>query len=115
MRSFVEKHGHSLATPQKRAEMKKYLLDSLARLRDEFLRYKSQPKDENRFQMFQDRGLSLDTNLWPDFLLDAAFQTMLERELLKPGGVRRLSRRPGLDWIGFLFSYVVASHFGRLV
>ncbi len=99
MRSFIEKHGHSLATPKDRMETRKYLLASLARLRDEFLKYKSQPKDENRFQLFQDRGLSLDTNLWPDFLLDAAFRTMLERGMLKPGGVSRIAIvGPGLDF-----------------
>lgn len=99
MRSFLEKHGHALRTPRDRLETKKYLLASLARLRDEFLKYKSQPKDENRFQLFQDRGISLDTNLWPDFLLDSAFRSMLERGMLKPGGVRRIAIvGPGLDF-----------------
>ena len=99
MRTFVEKHGHSLRTARERIETKKYLLDSLARLRDEFLRYKSQPKDERRFQMFQDRGISLDTNLWPDYQLDAAFRSMLEKGMLKPGGVRRIAIvGPGLDF-----------------
>jgi hypothetical protein len=99
MRAFVEKHGHSLKTPRERSETKKYLLDSLARLRDEFLKYKSQPKDERRFELFQDRGLSLDTNLWPDFLLDDAFRSLLEKGMLKPGGVRRVAIvGPGLDF-----------------
>ena len=99
MRTFVEAHGHLLATARQRQETKKYLLDSLARLRDEFLKYKSQPKDENRFQLFQDRGISLDTNLWPDYLLDAAFRAMLEKGMLKPGGVRRIAIvGPGLDF-----------------
>jgi len=99
MRTFVEKHGHSLKTAQARMETKKYLLDNLARLRDEFLKYKSQTKDEKRFQLFQDRGISLDTNLWPDYLLDAAFRSMLEKGMLKPGGVRRIAIvGPGLDF-----------------
>jgi len=99
MRIFVEKHGHSLRTARERIETKKYLLDSLARLRDEFLKYKSQPKDERRFQLFQDRGISLDTNLWPDYLMDTAFRSMLEKEMLKPGGVRRIAIvGPGLDF-----------------
>ena len=91
MRTFIGKHGHSLRTSEERMETKKYLLDSLARLRDEYLKYKSQPKDERRFQMFQDRGISLDTNLWPDYLLDATFRSMLEKGMLKPGGVRRIA------------------------
>lgn len=99
MRTFIENHGHSLRTAQERIEAKKYLLDSLARLRDEYLKYKSQPKDERRFQMFQDRGISLDTNLWPDYLLDVALRSLLEKGMLKPGGVRRIAIvGPGLDF-----------------
>jgi hypothetical protein len=99
MRIFVEKHGHSLKTARERTETKQYLLDSLARLGDEYLKYKSQPKDERRYRMFQDRGISLDTNLWPDYLLDSAFRSMLEKGMLKPGGVRRIAVvGPGLDF-----------------
>ena len=99
MRTFVEKLGHSLRTARERMETKKYLLDSLARLRDEFLKYKSQPKDERRFQLFQDRGISLDTNLWPDHQLDIAFRSLLGKGMLKPGGVRRIAIvGPGLDF-----------------
>ena len=99
MRTFIEKHGHSLGTPPERMETKKYLLASLARLRDEYLKYKSQPKDERRFQLFQDRGISLDTNLWPDYLLDSAFRSMQQRGLLKAGEIRRIAIvGPGLDF-----------------
>lgn len=99
MRTFVEKRGHSLKTERGRRETKKYLLDNLARLRDEFLQYRAQPKGENRFQLFQDRGVSLDTNLWPDYLLDTAFRSLLEKGLLKSGGVRRIAVvGPGLDF-----------------
>jgi hypothetical protein len=99
MRSFIEQHGHSLKTAQQRMETRKYLLESLARLRDEYLKYKSLPKDERRFQMFQQRGISLDTNLWPDYILDAAFHSLLERGLLKLGLVRRIAIvGPGLDF-----------------
>jgi hypothetical protein len=80
-------------------ETRKYLLDSLARLRDEYLKYKSMPKDERRFQMFQQRGISLDTNLWADYILDAAFRSLLEKGILRPGGVQRIAIvGPGLDF-----------------
>ena len=99
MRTFIEQHGHSLRTPRDRQETKKYLLGSLARLRDDYLKYKAQPKDERRFQLFEDRGISLDTNLWPDHLLDVAFRSLLEKGMLKPGGVRRIAIvGPGLDF-----------------
>jgi len=99
MRTFVERHGHSLKTAQERMEIKKYLLDCLARLRDDYLKYKSLPKDDRRFQMFQDRGISLDTNLWPNYILDVAFRALLEKGMLKPGAVRRIAIvGPGLDF-----------------
>ncbi|HEX9110896.1 MAG TPA: hypothetical protein VF845_05420 [Terriglobales bacterium] len=99
MRRFVEKKGFSLKTRPERSKLKKYLLENLARLRDEFLKYRAQPKDEKRFQLFQDRGISLDTNLWPDYALDVQFRNMVEKRLLKPGSVRRIAIvGPGLDF-----------------
>ena len=99
MRAFVEKHGYSLKTAAERARLKRYLLDNLARLRDEFLKYRAQKKDESRFQLFQNRGISLDTNLWPDHALDVHFRSVAEKGLLKPGSVRRVAIiGPGLDF-----------------
>jgi hypothetical protein len=99
MRAFLNKRGLSLNTPQARAQVKKYLLDNLARLRDEFVAYRAQTKDDRRFQLFQDRGISLDTNLWPDYQLDVSFRSMVEKGLLKPGTVRRIAIvGPGLDF-----------------
>jgi hypothetical protein len=99
MRAFVEKKGFSFKTAQERARLKEYLLANLARVRDDFLKYRSQPKDEGRFRLFQDRGISLDTNLWPDYLLDVTFQKMMDKGLLKPGIVRRVAIvGPGLDF-----------------
>jgi hypothetical protein len=80
--------------------VKKYLLDNLARERDEFLKYRAQKKDDSRFQLFQDRGISLDSNLWPDYALDLAFRKLAEKGLLKPGSVRRIAIvGPGLDFV----------------
>jgi len=68
-------------------------------LRDEYLKYKAEPKDDRRFQMFQDRGISLDSNLWPNYLLDVAFRQMKDSGVLKPGAVRRVAIvGPGLDF-----------------
>lgn len=99
MRAFLEKRGLFLKTPQQRAMVKNYLLDNLARMRDEFLKYRAQTKDEHRFQLFQDRGISLDTNLWPDYQLDLHFRSMIEKGLLSPGSVHRVAIvGPGLDF-----------------
>ncbi|HMK22154.1 MAG TPA: hypothetical protein VK466_07445, partial [Terriglobales bacterium] len=99
MRAFLERKGFSLKTPEQRKKVREYLLANLARLRDEFLKYRSQKKDETRYQLFKDRGISLDTNLWPDFLLDQHFQRMQEKGLLGAGTVRRVAVvGPGLDF-----------------
>ena len=99
MRRFVEKKGFSLKTRPERAKLRQYLLENLARLRDEFLKYRAQTKDERRFQLFQDRGISLDTNLWPDYALDLQFRSMVEKGLLKLRSVRRIAIvGPGLDF-----------------
>jgi hypothetical protein len=99
MRDFLQKKGFAFKTPADRAKLKKYLLDNLARMRDDVLRYRS-PADENtRAQLFKDRGISLDTNLWPDFLLDRHFRRMKENGLLKPGSVVKIAIvGPGLDF-----------------
>jgi hypothetical protein len=100
MRDFLVKKGFSFKTPQDRAKVKKHLLDNLGRMRDEFLRYRAQKKDESRFQLFQDRGISLDSNLWPDYQLDVAFRELAEKGLMKPGSVRRVAIvGPGLDFV----------------
>jgi hypothetical protein len=99
MRAFLEREGFSLKTPQERAKVKKYLLANLARMRDDFLKYREQTKDERRFQLFQDRGISLDTNLWPDYQIDVTFRKMVEKGSLKRGSVSRLAIvGPGLDF-----------------
>lgn len=100
MRDFLVKKGFSFKTPQGRARVKKYLLDNLARMRDEFVRYRAQKKDASRFQLFQDRGISLDSNLWPDYQLDVTFRELAAKGLLKPGSVRRVAIvGPGLDFV----------------
>jgi len=99
MRAFLEQKGFSLKTPAERRKVRTYLLDNLARMRDEFLRYRAQAKDESRFQLFKERGISLDTNLWPDFLIDQHLHHMVEKGLLKPGSMQRIAViGPGLDF-----------------
>ena len=99
MRAFVEKQGYSLNTPAERKKLKKYLLDNLARMQKEFLQAREQAK-LNRSQMFEKRGISLDTNLWPDYDLDAHLRRMIEKGMLKPGSIRRVAIvGPGLDFV----------------
>jgi len=100
MRDFLLAQGYSFKTPADRAKVKTYLRANLARERDDFLKYRAQKKDESRFQLFQDRGISLDSNLWPDYALDVAFRKLAEKGLLKPGSIRRIAIvGPGLDFV----------------
>ncbi len=99
MRTFLEKRGFSFRTPEQRLQIKKYLLANLARMRDDIVRYRAEVNEESRSQLFKDRGISLDTNLWPDFLLDQHFRRMAEKGLLASGSVRRIAIvGPGLDF-----------------
>ena len=99
MRAFLESKGYSFKTAEGRNAIKNYLLANLARERDEMVRYISQTREDTRFHLFQDRGISLDTNLWPDFLIDQHLASMAEKSLLRPGSVHRVAIvGPGLDF-----------------
>ena len=98
MRTFVEKRGFGLNTPAGRKQLKAYLLANLARMQKEFLQAREQAK-VNRDQMFQHRGISLDTNLWPDYDLDQQLQSMLDKGMVRRGSIRRVAIvGPGLDF-----------------
>jgi hypothetical protein len=99
MRAFVEKKGYSLNSPAQRQKLKAYLLANLSRMQKDLLQAREQAKT-NRNQMFQNRGISLDSNLWPDYDLDLSLQTLLKQGMLKPNSVRRVAIvGPGLDFV----------------
>ncbi len=99
MRSFVEKKGFVLNSPSGRKRLKAYLLANLARMQKDLLQARQEAKT-NRDQMFQHRGISLDSNLWPDYDVDQQLQRMLAKGMLKPGGIRRVAIvGPGLDFV----------------
>ncbi len=99
MRAFVEKKGFSFDSVASRKKLKTYLLANLARMQKDLQQARTEAKS-NRDQMFQNRGISLDSNLWPDYGLDLSLQQMLQRELVKPGSVRRVAIvGPGLDFV----------------
>ncbi len=50
-------------------------------------------------KIYKDRGLSSDTSIFPNYAIEAALKSMLERGWLKPGGVLRVGIvGPGLDF-----------------
>ncbi len=99
VRSFLEGKGFSFKTSLERRRVKKYLLDSLGRLHSDFIKARTDAKMD-RFHMFEQRGISLDTNLWPDYDLDLHLRRMIELEMLKPDSIRRVAIiGPGLDFV----------------
>ena len=99
MRALLERKEFPLKIPADRAAAKRYLLNNLARMHGEFLQAREQAKT-NRSQMFQNRGISLDSNLWPDYDFDVQLARMAAKGMLKPGSVRKVAIvGPGLDFV----------------
>ena len=103
MRAFLEKRGFNLKTREGQAKVKAYMLANLARMRDEVLRTVKEvyeKKGANLSQQFKDRGISTDSNLSPDYLIDLHLRHMMAQGLLKPGSVHRVAIvGPGLDFV----------------
>ncbi len=99
MRAFVESKGFSVNSPAGQKKLKAYLLANLARMQKDFLQAQSESKS-NPKKSFQHRGISLDSNLWPDYDLDLALQTLLKAKMLQAGQVERVAIvGPGLDFV----------------
>lgn len=103
MRNFLQKQGFSLSTPAGQAKLKAYMLANLARMRDEVVRAQKElyeKKGSNLSQQFKDRGISTDSNLYPDYMIDLHLRNMIAKGLLKPNSIRRVAIvGPGLDFV----------------
>ena len=102
MRVFLEKKGFSPATPDGRKKIKAYLLANLAHQRDDVNKWVAElsAKKISIYQGFKDRGISTDSNLYPDYTIELHLRKMMEQGLLKPGSVRRVAIvGPGLDFV----------------
>ena len=99
MRSLLQKKGYSLKTPADQAKVKAYMLTLLGRLRDDVAHDAAEAK-VNKFQAFKDRGISTDSNLYPDYSIDLHLRHMMQEGMLKPGSVHRVAIvGPGLDFV----------------
>jgi hypothetical protein len=99
MRALLERKGFSLKTPEAQSKVKAYLLANLGRWRDDVARARAQAKT-NPYQAFKDRGISTDSNLYPDYTIELHLKHMMDQGLLKPGSVRRIAIvGPGLDFV----------------
>jgi len=103
MRRFLEQKGFNLNTAEGQKKVKAYMLANLARMRDEVMRAESQiytKKGANLSEQFKDRGISTDSNLYPDYTIDLHLRHMMQQGLLKPGSIRRVAIvGPGLDFV----------------
>ena len=103
LRTFLEKQGFNLKTPAGQKKVKAYLLANLARMRDEVLHAEAEiykKSGANLSQQFKDRGISTDSNLYPDYMIELHLRHMMEQGLLKPGSIRRVAIvGPGLDFV----------------
>lgn len=103
MRNFLQKQGFNLSTPAGQAKLKAYMLANLARMRDEVVRAQKElyeKKGSNLSQQFKDRGISTDSNLYPDYMIDLHLRNMIAKGLLKPNSIRRVAIvGPGLDFV----------------
>jgi hypothetical protein len=102
MRAFLIQRGYSFKTAQDRERVKQHLLENLAHMRDEFAQFREKLKTADpseEAQLYSQRGISLDTNLWSDYALDRSLGELVKAGLLKPGSVRRVAIvGPGLDF-----------------
>jgi len=103
MRAFLLERGYKFQTAGDRARVKQHLLDNLAHMRDEFAQFREKLRTadlKEQAQLYARRGISLDTNLWPDYALDQSLGELARAGLLKPGSVRRIAIvGPGLDFV----------------
>jgi hypothetical protein len=99
MRAFVEKQGFSLSSAAAKKKLKAYLLANLSRMQMDLIEAREHA-DPNSNQAFQRRGISLDSNLWPDYDLDLSLQRLVGSGLMQSGQVNRIAIvGPGLDFV----------------
>ena len=103
MRAFLIKRGYKFETAAERARVRQHLLDNLAHMRDEFAKFREELKTadlKEQAQLYAKRGISLDSNLWPDYALDTRLSELAKAGEMKPGSVRRIAIvGPGLDFV----------------
>ncbi len=111
MSRMLERKGYSPADDSGQAQLRSYLLATVARVRQELKTYSEQmqairaaPDSRQAFaersRLFETRGIALDTSLLPNFALEQALRQLRARGLLATGTVRRVAIiGPGLDFV----------------
>ena len=111
-RRFFTGNGFDFATPAGRDELRRHLLQAIARVSteqsdlDEKLNAARQSRDPQaevavQSRLFADSGLSLDTSLGPNYAVEQALGVMKMKNQLKPGSVAKVAIiGAGLDFSG---------------
>jgi hypothetical protein len=110
MRRLLEKRGMRFQTPVDLDKAQRFLAENLVRMLRDDQKYASalaeaRKEDENthfqkRSQVFEQRGISVDTSIFPNFAVEEALAKIKKSGLLKAGSVLRIAIvGPGLDVI----------------
>ncbi|HXZ80755.1 MAG TPA: class I SAM-dependent methyltransferase [Terriglobales bacterium] len=111
MRRFLEAKGYGFQNPANQIRVAEYLVSSFKRMLSDAGAYKEMlevaehlqdPNEEfaRRSTLFENRGLSIDTSLMPNFAVEEALKQVKRVKLAAPGGVRRIGIiGPGLDFV----------------
>jgi hypothetical protein len=110
MRALLEKKGFRFETAGDYNKLGSFLATNLTRmlgeneqLADALERAKEADPDtefRTRSQVFERRGISLDTSIFPNFALEEALKTLKDKGILRPGTVGQVAViGPGLDTI----------------
>ena len=109
-RMFFERAGYRFQTPDDRARLEQHLVSEVARVIAEQAGHAreieavrrlrdSTEQFARRSKLFQERGLSLDTSIPPNFALEQALKRMLAGGFVNPASIRRVAViGPGLDF-----------------
>jgi hypothetical protein len=109
-RQVVERRGIDPATPEGREQARRYLVEIRERVIADNARYRRLAESAARLgdrgaelsafaTLYRDRGLSSDTSINADFVLDHAFDAIKAAGRLGAGSVRRVAViGPGLDF-----------------
>jgi hypothetical protein len=110
MRSLVGKRGLHFRTAANLDEVQKFLAANLVRMLREDQSFAAaletarkadvEGEFKARSQVFEQRGISLDTTLFPNFAIEEALKQLKDRGVLEPGSIERVAViGPGLDVI----------------
>jgi SAM-dependent methyltransferase len=110
MRRLLEKKGVEFETPPDLDKAQRFLAENLVRMLRDDQKYaaaleEARKEDENvhfkkRSQVFEQRGISVDTSIFPNFAVEEALAKIKKNGLLKAGSVLRIAIvGPGLDVI----------------